>query len=624
MNQTHTARPATAGSLLGQSLIPCVAGHEAFAGSAWRTALHALSHGGLYREREAIEALGCEDRAAFETLRRHPGTAMLPESSAAQGVVYDLYVNSLGRLHIRATGRLRPRYSDADAYVDLGRVALSASVAAQVQALYRSYADAEASALQYLRSALAQLEDAGELDAALEGVIDNVEHVESVCFYVGDSFFALIDRFVNLIDTKGERGYLSHLRGKPLSSWANVDVLIVAAFHALFISGRSVRFEEFNGSTLTARALLGRLRALYAQYVAAGCESVEQEPGLFDLARLLGRQSLQGVGQRWLRFRRIYGLNFQKNEYVSTSLASSEDPLAHMHDFAADYAALVSPRLDPQLPECLFFNQLASACLALDASGAPPPQIAGSAAAGWTESLIEKIVASAVRATGSDYGMSSSLRDMACLMKSDDAGLAAAIHTLLPAHFYTCFVSRGFAAMEAADACAIAISAQRRMMFNRWHFIPGNLERSLVLENRHWYYPPMVPDLSEHSDVHRAAPAKARVKYSIRSPGPDMSRPPLTILNHTYRGFYDIRVVRMDGAPYEFEQLLRARRRTLWLEAVYTVLVSYLHDSPENRFAINGFKAGSWLDLPAAEDGLDALGKGVTPPHEISLTAMTG
>ncbi|CAN5544028.1 hypothetical protein BH11PSE7_BH11PSE7_34610 [soil metagenome] len=602
MNHTHTATPAPAGSLLGQSLAPYVAGHEAFAGSAWRTALHALTHGGLYREREAIEALGCEDRAAFETLRRHPGIAMLPDGSAAQGVVYELFINSLGRLHIRAAGRPRPCYSEHDAYVELGRVALSASVAAQVQALYRSYIDAEASAMHQLRSALVQLEEAGELAAALEGVIDSVEHVESVCFYVGDSFFALIDRFVNLVDAKGGRGYLPHLRGKPLATWAPVDVLIVAAFHALFISGRSVRFEEFNGSTLTARSLLARLRALYAQYVAAGCESVDQEPGLFDLARLLRRQSQQGVGQRWLRFRRIYGLNFQKNEFVSTSLASSEDSLAHIRDFAADYAALVSPRLDPQLPECLFFNQLASACLALDASGAPPPQVVTSAASGWTESLIEKIVASAVVATGSDYGMSSSLRDMSCLMKSDDTSLAAAIHALLPAHFYACFVSRGFAAMETADAGAIATSVQRRMMFNRWHFLPGNLERSLVLENRHWYYPPLVPDLAEHSDVHRAAHAKARVKYSIRSPGPDMSRPPLTILNHTYRGFYDIRVVRMDGAPYEFEHLLRARRRTLWLEAVYTVLVSYLHDSPENRFAINGFAPGSWLDLPAAQE----------------------
>ena len=624
MNHTHTARPANAGSPFGQSLTPYVAGHEAFAGSAWRTALHALTHGGLYREREAIEALGCEDRAAFETLRRNPGIAMLPEAGAAQGVVYDLYINSLGRLHIRASGLPRPSYSESDAYLELGRVALSASVAAQVQALHRSYVDSEAAALHHLRSALVQLEDAGELAAALESVIDSVEHVESVCFYVGDSFFALIDRFVNLIDTKGGRGYLAHLRGKPLATWANVDVLIVAAFHALFISGRSVRFEEFNGSTLTARSLLARLRALYAQYVAAGCESVEQEPGLFDLARLLRSQSQQGVGQRWLRFRRIYGLNFQKNEYISNSLASSEDPLAYMHDFAADYAALVSPRLGPKLPECLFFTQLASACLALDASGVASPRTKGSAAAGWTESLIEKIVASAVRATGSDYGMSSSLRDMGCLMKSDDTSLAAAIHALLPAHFYTCFVSRGFAAMETADASAIAISVQRRMMFNRWHFIPGNLERSLVLENRHWYYPPMVPDLAEHSDVHRAAHARAGVKYSIRSPGPDMSRPPLTILNHTYRGFYDIRVVRMDGAPYEFEELLRARRRTLWLEAVYTVLVSYLHDSPENRFCVNGFVPGSWLDLPAARSGAGGSPDRTALPREPALAGLAG
>ena len=44
-----------------------------------------------------------------------------------------------------------------------------------------------------------------------------------------------------------------------------------------------------------------------------------------------------------------------------------------------------------------------------------------------------------------------------------------------------------------AKAQAIAASVQKRMMFNRWHFIPGNVERERVPRTRHWYYPPLVP-----------------------------------------------------------------------------------------------------------------------------------
>jgi hypothetical protein len=592
-------------SLYGQDMLAFISGYQVHADSAYAAAIHVLTHGGRYSADEALKALGLGDRAALEVLAQHPQVPLLLSDAPAQssGTLFSLYANSLGRLHIRPQSTVKPVYDMQDSYIEIGQALLPHSAMTEFESLARMYREREAAALATLMDAMREVEERGELANVLESVIDHVEHVESVCFYVGDRFFALIDRFVNLIDTKAGPGHLPRLRGRPLAQWDEDDVLLVAALHALFLSGRAVRFEEFNGIALTADGLLSKIRDLYARYVEVGCVSLQEEPGLFELARFVRRQTMQAVGQPWLRYRRIYGLNFQKNERVAAETQSSEDPLAYVHDFGEDYAQLVSPRGGHGVPECLFFNQLASACLAQDIAGVPLPKIEGSAATGWVEALMEKIVASAVKATGSDYGMSSSIRDIGHLMKSDDAGLVESIHGLTLAHFFTCFVSRGFASsLDQAEARVIASSVQKRMMFNRWHFIPGNLERSLVLSNRHWYYPPLIPDIATHSDVHRAAHARARVKYSIRSPGPDMSRPPLTILNHAYRGFYDVRVVRMDGQEYEFEQLLRARRRTLWLEAVYAVLVSYLQDAAQNSFKLNGFEAGSYLDLPASGD----------------------
>src|SRR5262249_48606042 len=153
-----------------------------------------------------------------------------------------------------------------------------------------------------------------------------------------------------------------------------------------------------------------------------------------------------------------------------------------------------------------------------------------------------KTVASAVRVTNADYGMSSSLRDISRLVTYDEQTLVERIHAMNPGHFFTCFVSYNRVDRVGAEQARwIAASGQKRMMLNRWHVIPGNLDRPLVRKSRHWYYPPLIPDIAIHSDMHRAAHNRARVKYSIRAPGPDMSRPPLNIARGLYRGFYDVR-----------------------------------------------------------------------------------
>lgn len=612
-HQVNSADGAQADvSLYGETLLDFMEDFDRHRGSAIDAAVHVITNGGRQPREMAEQGLALTDRAAFDLLAAHPElaftpiTPLAPENAASLASGHpehlQMAVNTMGRFYLRPLPQQPANCHEADTWRPLGTIALTPPLVRQLEEREDHYRQLEDAAMLRLRDALQRRAEAGELASVLDQVIDDVEHVESVCFYSGDTFFALIDRFNNLVDSKAGNGFLPRLRGVPFEQWTAQHVLIVGALHALFVSGSSVRFEEFNGAELTAQGVVSRLMELNTSYSNAGCPATVAQTGdLFDLAVDIRRQTRSFVGRPQLRYRWIYALTFRKTERLLDDTRSDEDPMAHVAEFDALSREVMGCPIDPGLPQSLVFTQIASACMARDLRGVPLVQ-PGSAASGWVEFLMERVVASAVHATGSDYGMSSSLRDIARLVVYDDAQLSDVIHALTPADFYTCFVSSGFSArLDPATANLIASSVQKRMMFNRWHFIPGNLERGIISTSRHWYYPPLIPDIAVHSHVHRAAHARAQVKFSIRSPGPDMSRPPLHMGGHNYRGFYDIRVVRMSGTPYTTEELLRTRRRTLWLEAVFSVIANHLEDEQATRYCIRGFNAGQYLDLPATQ-----------------------
>jgi len=583
-------------SLLGHDMLRLVDTSIAW-GSAYRVALRALTHDGRWPVDDAIGSLDFFSLEAFRELERDTSLAITCECPIKPDMALTLYFNSLGRLYIRRGSDPEPDGTLGFQMVRVGHVAVTAEV---MQAVRVRSAEAEASELQELtqiRREIDELHLAGELPKVLEQVIDHVEHVESVCFYVKDKFFGVVDRFTNLTDTKSSKGVLSVLRTQDCSSWTDEQILLVAALHALFLSGRAIRFEEFNGMILTATALWRKLNALKKMYETAHCGlDPAGVRSFFETARQVGRLAEQATGKNWLRYRWIYGLTFYKTEKILQSAQSSEDPHLHLKEFGGDHSILTGCDERSLSTERDCFFALARVCLARDRRGDKCPYLSR-ASSGWVEYLIERIVASAVVATRADYGMSSSIRSIAQLVQPDEFQLLQVIHALTPKDFYTCFVSQGFDGLEPAIAKEIATSVQKRMMFNRWHFVPGNFPRDKIQKSRHWYYPPAVPDIAIHSDVHRAGHSRAYVKFSVRAPGPDMSRSPLSINNRQYRGFYDVRVVRMDGDSFTTEDMLRTRRRTLWLEAVYAAIVDDIEKNMSSPWSVRGFQIGDYMDL---------------------------
>lgn len=602
MEPKHAITSAQSGStsLYGYDLLNVVKDYGQHMSSAYEAARYVLTHADNYPLEQAVRALGIQDRAAFDVFNDRRDLRVVPPGTPATAHRrLSLFVNTLGRLHIRPIDAPRPMYSPQDQWTDIGVVDIDEGAWHAINSSAAAATESEATAFDAVKGALDVLHGSGRLADTIELAIDSIQHIDNVCFYVDDSFYARIERYANLIDTKGGRGVLSQLPDKDYSQWTPHEVLIVSALQALFLSGGGGRFEEFNGTVLSARSLIATLNALQEVYRSVGCSmSVEPGANMFDMAADIGRQAEQVAGRPWLRYRWIYGLNFQKIERVLPSTTPSERPDAHLTEFGEVYRELVSERRPRNVPSSLFFTQLASACLTRDLAGVRCPY-GSDAVTGWMEYLIERIVASAVKAVAADYGMSSSLKDFSSLLDPDDARVIETVHALKPQDFFTCFVSRDFRSrLDPELAMTIAVSVQKRMMFNRWHFIPGNLQRSDVANTRHWFYPPVVPDIAVHSNMHRAAHNRAMVKYSVRAPGPDLSRPALQLAGRPYRGFYDVRVVRMDGEPFDTEALLRARRRTLWMESLYGVLGQYLQSADAQPFVITGFEPGRYLDLP--------------------------
>ena len=53
----------------------------------------------------------------------------------------------------------------------------------------------------------------------------------------------------------------------------------------------------------------------------------------------------------------------------------------------------------------------------------------------------------------------------------------------------------------------------------------------------------------------------------------------------------------MVGREYTTEDMLRTRRRTLWLSELWAVLTEHLAAHPEKKLPISGFQPGKYLDI---------------------------
>ncbi len=139
--------------------------------------------------------------------------------------------------------------------------------------------------------------------------------------------------------------------------------------------------------------------------------------------------------------------------------------------------------------------------------------------------------------------------------------------------FFCCVIPDPAARRHFGDSPArladVAWSMSARMQYNSWHFIPGGLPKGPEVEARDYFVPPTMPDIAYFSDQHHHGHVASRVRFSVRSPQP------AAVLDRTFNGFVDLRLLRCEGVPFGEQDLLAAHRTSAFV-ARATSLVAAL------------------------------------------------
>lgn len=439
----------------------------------------------------------------------------------------------------------------------------------------------------------------GELDTRLALIADWVERVETVYVLIGRDVFSKSDAGSN---TLTRDGLVTGLRQLRPESWRRSDRLFVVAAHCLFATGRSVRFEEFNGRQLSAVQLREHLTDRYAAYSAAAGRDPADLHGLplLDLAERIRDLLPEVDAADAMRYRRISGMTFVKNEQVVAG-PPARDPermpelIAELGEARLGVPSTGRPRDD--------LRAMTEAAADLDASGAGAGGIDSDphpSANGALGELLATIVLSAIERTDSDYGMSSSFRDILRL-RAADSGDPSEVLTMKKNDFFCCCLPHTTRMSDLPDEETVPIlwRAAQRMMYNRWHFIPGEFERASIPDNRHYFFPPQIPDIAEHAEHHHGGHVASRVRYTIRAPGPQVWRPPFEVFGHALRGCYDIRLVRMEGPAYTMAELYEAVRHCSLVDSFWRTLADRVNRGapvpPIAGFDRRWYESRAWL-----------------------------
>ncbi len=409
----------------------------------------------------------------------------------------------------------------------------------------------------------------GQREERVAQVMDWVDRVETVFIYIGKDLFSRSDAGSSTLLRKP--GLLAPLRERPVSEWTAAERLFVATIQLLFLTGRSIRFEEFNGRQLTALQLKRWLIQKYCAY----CVALEQEipadvmsRSFVDLATDVGRMTLKVNQSEWVRFRRINGMTFIKEEFLDRPQSKQRQP----HELPPLLAAFATQELDIDLDPTADGEQSVARMTThvLRKAG-------DTGTSSDLEQILERIVVSAVIEAKADYGMSSSLRQLDRLRGTTEARGAGAL-SLTKKDFFCCVLPSPQVVEHLPHAVLgdILWSVAQRMEFNRWHFIVGNFERSEVPLNRHYFFPPLMPDITQWSDLRHGGHHGAGVRYSIRAPGAQLWKEPFMAFEHAYRGCYDIRLVRMEGPPFEKQHLWVATRHCSLMDAFWRAIAQWI------------------------------------------------
>lgn len=533
---------------------------ELFGGSAQTAVLRLLTMAGKVPFRSAFDGLTLREQAIVRHLLGRQELRLTPPGVDVPPAPFVLCHSALGKLTVH-----EPARGDLPTEEVVAELALPGWLVEMLDEECLA-AEAEEEHQRYEFDHLLHTWHAdGSLAERLEEVIDWVERVETVLVYVRRRVFSRSDSGSS---TLIRDGVLPALRGRPPADWSPEERLFVAAIQLLFRTGRAVRFEEFNGRQLSAVGLRRVLTTRCAAYLGVLGEPVTGQLStatLTELAALAGDLVERVDGGGHMRYRRVNGLTYAKDEYL---LPWAQEQRGHT-ELPRELPALTGAPTGPddgEDPAAWVRRATAAALRTAHRSGDEHD----------LTRILEGLVLGAVVDARADYGMSSGIRDLSRL--DGPAGqYGEEVAGLKKPDFFCCVLPSPAMAVDLPTDAVTDILWQvaQRMMYNRWHFVPGNFDRVEVPRQRHYFFPPLVPDIGEWGDLRHGGHSTARVRYTLRAPGAAMWKQPLTVSGRQYRGAFDIRLVRMDGPPFTLDDLRIACRYSALVDVLWREIAGY-------------------------------------------------
>lgn len=343
---------------------------------------------------------------------------------------------------------------------------------------------------------------------------------------------------------------LSALRGIPLALWSDADVMMVVSLTLLIRSAGFGRIEEANGTQLSVAHVAHLLDLARCRYNATSTlppVPAAESGSVADVARLADalrsrRTEMRGEVQL---YREIHGVLMHKIERAAQPYG----------DNARRREAALCAALSARLP--LSGDTLAELGARLAADPAWLARPTGTFGTGL-EALVHAAVASATEAFDADFAMSRGMRSLPDLVDALRDGDWERIAGWDITSFFCCVVpaphATRFFGGSAAHVADTSWAVSSRMQYNSWHFIAGNLPTVPAVQARDYFVPPTMPDIALFSDQHHNGHVANHVRFTVRSPQP------VTVLDRTFGGFVDVRLLRCEGPPFDEQDLLAAHR----------------------------------------------------------------
>ncbi|MFJ8686407.1 hypothetical protein [Micromonospora wenchangensis] len=564
---------------------------ELFGGSAQTAVLRLLTMAGKVPFRSALDGLTLREQAIVRHLLGRQQLRLTAPGADAAPARFVLAHSALGKLTIH-----EPARGDLPVEEVVAELALPGWMVEMIDEEWLPAQVEEEHQRRELDRMLHTWHADGSLPERLEEVIDWVERVETVLIFVERRVFSRSDSGSS---TLIRDGVLPALRDRAPADWSPEERLFVASIQLLFRTGRAVRFEEFNGRQLSAVSLRKVLTTRCATYLRAldGKPTGELSTAtLAELATLAGELVELVDGSGHIRYRRINGLTYAKDEY----LLPWEDEQRSQVELPPTLRTSTGVRPEPVDGEdaASWVRRATTAALRNVHAGGDERELTG---------ILEGIVLGAVVDSHADYGMSSGIRDLSRL--DGPAGrYDEEVAGLKKPDFFCCVLP---SPQMAADLPAPAVTdilwqVAQRMMYNRWHFVPGNFDRVEVPRQRHYFFPPLVPDIAEWGDLRHGGHSTSRVRYTLRAPGAAMWKQPFTVGGRQYRGAFDIRLVRMDGPPFTLADLRTACRYSALVDVFWREIAGYADAHDGWAPAITAF-GGDWYTKEAWREPVERL-----------------